>query len=272
MAASLSRSLYPVAKKRLGQHFLADESIARAIVAAADVGPNDRVVEIGPGPGALTVWLLNACGRVWAIEFDESLVPLLQQRTRGLGELHVERADAVRVDYLALAEQLGGEITIVANLPYNVGTTILMNLIEQRAAIAGMTVMLQTEVAERLSANPGTKAYGTISVLCGLWMAIEPVLQVPPAAFRPPPKVHSTVIRLTRRATPLAEVRDLKLFSRVVRAAFGQRRKVLGNALRVIRDDPRPWLQQAGIDPERRGETLSIEEFARLANELTGED
>ncbi|MBF0163946.1 MAG: ribosomal RNA small subunit methyltransferase A, partial [Magnetococcales bacterium] len=180
------RPLFPQAKKRLGQHFLADESIAQAIVAASGVGPDQRVVEIGPGPGALTIWLLRACGRVWAIEFDASLVPLLENRVKGLGALHVERADALRVDYRALAEHLGGKLTIVANLPYNVGTAILMHLVEQREAIAGMTVMLQTEVAERLAATPGSKAYGALSVVCGMWMDVEPVLEVPPTSFRPP--------------------------------------------------------------------------------------
>ncbi|MBF0417669.1 MAG: 16S rRNA (adenine(1518)-N(6)/adenine(1519)-N(6))-dimethyltransferase RsmA [Magnetococcales bacterium] len=266
-----SQRLYPQAKKRLGQHFLADEMIAQAIVAASGVGPDARVVEIGPGPGALTVWLMRACGRVWAIEFDATLIPLLEKRVAGLGVLHVERADALRVNYRALAETSGGALTIVANLPYNVGTAILMHLVEQREAIAGMTVMLQTEVAERLAAAPGSKAYGALSVMCGMWMSVEAVLEVPPSAFRPPPKVHSTVIRLTPRSRPLAETKDLDLFSQVVHAAFGQRRKVLGNALKVLGADARLWLTRAGIDPERRGETLSIPEFARLTNLLADE-
>ncbi|MBF0271465.1 MAG: 16S rRNA (adenine(1518)-N(6)/adenine(1519)-N(6))-dimethyltransferase RsmA [Magnetococcales bacterium] len=256
----------PAAKKRLGQHFLADSEVAREIVRASGVGPGDRVVEIGPGPGALTVWLLRAAGRVWAIELDAELLPVLMQRTAGLGELHVERTDALRVDYGALAETLGGELRIVANLPYNISTPLLMRFIDQRAAIVQMTLMVQTEVAERLYARPGTKAYGALSVPCGLWMEIEPVLHVPPGAFRPPPKVNSTVVRLTRRAAPLARVDDPGIFSQVVRAAFGQRRKVLANALRVMGDPARQWLERAEIDPERRGETLSIPEFARLAN------
>ncbi|GAB0056201.1 Ribosomal RNA small subunit methyltransferase A [Candidatus Magnetaquicoccaceae bacterium FCR-1] len=261
---------FPQAKKRLGQHFLADESIAQEIVAVSGAGPKDRVVEIGPGPGALTVWLLRACGQVWAIEFDATLVPLLENRVKGLGTLHVERADALRVDYRALATRLGGPLTIVANLPYNVGTPILMHLVEQREVIASMTVMLQTEVAERLAASPGSKAYGALSVMCGMWMCVEPLLEVPPAAFRPPPKVHSTVIRLIPRPAPLAETRNLGRFSQVVHAAFGQRRKVLANALKSIHPESRDWLTRAGIDPERRGETLSIAEFAHLTNVLDG--
>ncbi|MBF0212092.1 MAG: 16S rRNA (adenine(1518)-N(6)/adenine(1519)-N(6))-dimethyltransferase RsmA [Magnetococcales bacterium] len=262
----------PVAKKRLGQHFLADASVAQEIVAASGVTRGDRVVEIGPGPGALTVWLLRAVGELWAIEFDEELLPALHARTAGLGRLQVERADALQVDYRQLATHLGGELRIVANLPYNISTPLLMHFIEQRDAIAQMTLMLQTEVAERIAAAPGTKAYGALSVPCGLWMEIETLLQVPPSAFRPPPKVNSTVIRLTRRTAPLVEVADHRLFSQVVRAAFGQRRKVLANALRVMHDDPRHWLEQADIDPGRRGETLSIAEFARLANHLAATD
>ncbi|MBF0341170.1 MAG: 16S rRNA (adenine(1518)-N(6)/adenine(1519)-N(6))-dimethyltransferase RsmA [Magnetococcales bacterium] len=255
-----------VAKKRLGQHFLADVQVARAIVAASGVGPDDRVVEIGPGPGALTVWLLRAAGAVWAIELDEELLPTLRRNTAGLGELRIQEADALRVDYQALAAQLGGPIAIVANLPYNISTPLLMHFLDQRTAIRQMTLMLQTEVAERITASPGTKAYGALSVPCGLWLEMETVLHVPPDAFRPPPKVNSTVVRLTPRSHPRTEIADPEFFSRVVRAAFGQRRKVLANALRVLTDQPRPWLEQAGIDPGRRGETLSIEEFARLAN------
>ncbi|MBF0628410.1 MAG: ribosomal RNA small subunit methyltransferase A [Magnetococcales bacterium] len=259
----------PGTKKRLGQHFLVDAAAAQAIVSASGVGPGDRVVEIGPGPGALTEWLLRAAGAVWAIELDEELIPFLRQRTRGLGQLHVEQTDALRVDYRQLAEQLGGELQIVANLPYNISTPLLMHFIAQKEAIARMTLMVQTEVAERLYAQPGTKAYGALSVPCGLWMEIEPILHLPPAAFHPPPKVNSTVVQLTRRPAPLAEIDDPALFSQVVRAAFGQRRKVLANSLRVMHDNPRPWLEQNRIDPQRRGETLSIAEFARLANTLS---
>ncbi|MBF0429464.1 MAG: 16S rRNA (adenine(1518)-N(6)/adenine(1519)-N(6))-dimethyltransferase RsmA [Magnetococcales bacterium] len=256
----------PLPKKRMGQHFLNDPQIAQAIVDGSGVSPDDRVIEIGPGLGSLTQPLLKRVGKVWAIELDLELVPLLLQRTAGLGELHVEQVDALRVNFQELAHHLGGSLRIVANLPYNVSTPLLLQFIKYRESIEEMTLMFQTEVAERIAAAPGTKAYGTLSVLCGLWMQSEIILTVPPSAFRPPPKVTSAVLRLLRRPTPLAEVRDPETFSHVVRAAFGQRRKILSNALRIMHSSPLEWLQRAEIDPERRGETLSIAEFARLAN------
>ncbi|MEO5334467.1 MAG: 16S rRNA (adenine(1518)-N(6)/adenine(1519)-N(6))-dimethyltransferase RsmA [Magnetococcus sp. YQC-5] len=256
----------PLPKKRMGQHFLSDPQIARSIVDVSGVKPGDRVVEIGPGLGALSHPLLMQVKKLWAIELDEQLIPVLMHRMRGVGELHVELGDALRVDYRELAMRMGGELRIVANLPYNVSSPLLLHFLEYRDVIAEMTLMFQTEVAERIAARPGTKAYGTLSVLCGMWMHGRIVMTVPPEAFRPPPKVMSSVLHLVRRATPLAETRDPIVFMQVVRAAFGQRRKVLSNALKVMHRDPKEWLLRAGIHPDRRGETLSIEEFAHLAN------
>ncbi|MBF0613888.1 MAG: ribosomal RNA small subunit methyltransferase A [Magnetococcales bacterium] len=261
----------PATKKKWGQHFLIDDTIARTIVTASGVKPGDRVVEIGPGPGALTTWLLRTTGEVWAVELDGDLLPHLQQRTAGLGTLHIQQRDILQVDFHQLAQQLGGELCIVANLPYNISTPLLMHCIEQRSAISRMTVMVQTEVAERLAATPGTKAYGALTIPCQLWMSVETLLHVPPTAFHPPPKVQSTVIQLVRRTTPLATPHDPALFMQVVRAAFGQRRKILANALGTLHHAPRSWLTQAHIDPQRRGETLSVAEFANLTNLLATE-
>ncbi|MBF0127658.1 MAG: ribosomal RNA small subunit methyltransferase A, partial [Magnetococcales bacterium] len=230
------------------------------------VMPEDRVVEIGPGLGALTRPLLAQVNEVWAIELDCDLLPQLMERTRGVGVLHVEQVDALRVDFGEVARRLGGELRIVANLPYNISSPLLLHLLKYRASIAEMTLMFQSEVAERIAASPGSKAYGTLSVLCGLWLEARIVMTVPPTAFRPPPKVNSAVLRLVRRPAPLAPVNDPDHFVQVVHGAFGQRRKVLSNALKVMHPAPREWLQHAGIDPERRGETLTIGEFAHLAN------
>lgn len=260
------RARTPYPKKRMGQHFLSDPRIALAIVTASGVQPGDRVVEIGPGLGALSVPLLAQVKKLWAIELDDQLLPELMQRTAGLGEFHVEMGDALQLDYQALARRMGGELQIVSNLPYNLSSPLLLRFLEYRESIAQMTLMFQTEVAQRIAAIPGTKAYGTLSVLCGMWMQAEIVLSVPPSAFHPPPKVNSSVLRLVRRPSPLATLNNPATFSSVVRAAFGQRRKILSNALKVLHPAPQEWLQQANIDPERRGETLSIAEFAHLAN------
>ncbi|MBF0180069.1 MAG: 16S rRNA (adenine(1518)-N(6)/adenine(1519)-N(6))-dimethyltransferase RsmA [Magnetococcales bacterium] len=262
-------NLFP--RKRIGQHFLNDAALAERIVLASGVTHGDWVVEIGPGLGALTRPLLTHTGRVLAIELDERLPEHLMRVTAGLGELRVERGDALRVDYRELAARLGGPLQIVANLPYYLSSQLLLHFLEQGDAIARMTLMFQDEVAQRIAARPGTKAYGTLSVLCGVWLASEILFTIPPTAFHPPPKVMSAVIRLTRRAQPLVPVEDPALFSRVVHAAFGQRRKVLSNALKVLDPAPAAWLQRAGIDPERRGETLSIAEFAGLTRAIQQE-
>ncbi len=258
----------PYPKKRMGQHFLADPRIAQAIVTASKVMPGDRVVEIGPGLGALSRPLLQQVKQLWAIELDTQLLPLLLQNTEGLGTFHVESEDALQTDYRGLAKRLGGTIHLVANLPYNLSSPLLLRFLEHREVIDSMTLMFQAEVAERIAAGPGTKAYGTLSVLCGMWMQADIIMTVPPSAFRPPPKVTSAVLRLVRRSQPLAPLNDPTTFTQVVRAAFGQRRKVLSNALKVIHPTPSKWLKTANIDPNRRGETLSITEFAHLANSM----
>lgn len=255
-------------KKGLGQNFLVDETIAPRIVREAGIQPGDRVVEIGPGLGSLTAPLLRQAQRVWAIEQDASLLPLLRQRTDGLGALHVETGDALIWDYRTTAAQLGGPLRIVANLPYHISSPLLIHLLDQGEAVSDMTLMFQKEVAERIVAEPGGKSYGTLSVQCQLWMETYIAFDVPPQAFHPVPKVDSAVVRMVRREVPLAAVTDPADFRQTVRAAFGQRRKTLGNALKTIHPDPAAWLRQVEIDPKRRGETLSVREFVRLANAL----
>lgn len=255
-------------RKALGQNFLHDEGIARRIVELSGVVPGDAVVEIGPGLGSLTVPLLRQVGRVWAVERDEQLLTPLRTATAVVGELTLVHGDALGVDYRALAQELGGPLRIVANLPYAITTPLLIHLLEQREALRDMTLMVQKEVAVRLAAAPGGKEYGSLSVHCQFWCRIHQVLDVPPGAFIPQPRVDSQVIRLEVRERPAVAVRDPAWFNQVVRTAFGQRRKTLSNALKPLGVPTLPWLEEAGIDPQRRAETLSLAEFARLADEV----
>lgn len=257
--------------RRLGQNFLVDTEIAQRIVALAGVRKEDWVVEIGPGLGSLTRWLLPQCRGVWAIERDPSLVARLQQDhavSRGPGELVLVCADALQVDYRQLAERLGGgRLRLVANLPYCISSPLLFLLLAQRDAVDDMVFMLQKEVVDRLVAIPGSKEYGILTVQCALWMEAERLLSVPPESFRPRPRVDSAVVHLRMRRHSLVAVADEERFTAVVRAAFGQRRKTLANALRQLAapGGAVDWLVAAEIDPGRRAETLSLAEFARLA-------
>ena len=252
--------------KRLGQHFLLDGNLCHRIVRAAGITPAHRIVEIGPGPGALTRALLETAGRVTAIEMDAGLLPVLDAWTAEVGTLTIIRADALKVDFQALADERGGPLTLVANLPYNISTPLMFHFLHQRRAFDSMTLMFQKEVAERLVAEPEHgKAYGAVSVLCRLWMESERILDVAPSLFYPPPKVESTVARFIMRKNPLHDVGDEEFFSRLVHAAFNPRRKTLSNTLKPLSEARLDWLDKAGIDSKRRGETLSLAEFARLS-------
>jgi 16S rRNA (adenine1518-N6/adenine1519-N6)-dimethyltransferase len=255
-------------RQALGQHFLRDGGIARSIVDLVAPTSRDLVVEIGPGEGALTAELARRAGHVTALEVDRDLAARL--RARGLGRLEVLDADARTWDYAALVRPDGGRVLVVGNLPYSVGKPILEALVTARTAIDEMALMLQREVAERLAAPPGNKVYGSLSVLTQLYCDVRLALRVPPDAFRPPPKVDSAVVHLRVLAGPRVPLRDERRFHAVVRAAFGQRRKMLANALAAGLSLPleaaRERATTAGIDPRRRAETLTIEEFAALTD------
>ena len=257
--------------RALGQHFLRDPGIARAIVDLVAPTPRDLVVEIGPGEGALTVELARRAGRVIALEIDAGLATRL--RGRGWSTVEVLDADARTWDYGTLARPEGGRVLVLGNLPYSVGKPILEALVRARTAIDEMALMLQREVAERLAASPGGKTYGGLSVLTQLYCDVRLALRVSPGAFRPPPKVESAVVHL--RVLPSARVAlaDERRFHTVVRAAFGQRRKMLANALAaglgIPLDQARNAATAAGIDPRRRAETLSLQEFATLTASLS---
>lgn len=259
----------PGKRRALGQHFLRDPGIARAIVDLVAPTSADLAVEIGPGEGALTGELARRAGRLIALEVDPRLIVRLRQR---FPAAEILEADARSWDYGRLARPPGGRVVVLGNLPYSVSKPILGALVAARAAIDAMALMLQREVAERVAAGPGGKIYGSLSVLTQLSCDVRIALRVPPGAFRPPPKVESAVLAVHPLAAPRVPVADPLRFEAVVLAAFAQRRKTLANALAAGLGRPvaevRGAALAAGVDPGRRGETLTILEFAVLAAQL----
>jgi 16S rRNA (adenine1518-N6/adenine1519-N6)-dimethyltransferase len=253
-----------VARKRFGQHFLHDQGILRRIVESVAPQPDDRLIEIGPGQGALTLPLLRAAGRLTAIELDRDLIEPLRAKAQGVGDLSIISADVLSVDFGALAA--GTPLRVVGNLPYNISTPILFHCLEHAGAIRDMHFMLQKEVVERMAAPPGSKVYGRLSVMLQLRCTVEPLFRVPPGAFRPPPKVDSAVVRLTPLPSAALPQVDFGLIERVVRAAFGQRRKTLSNALSGVLSAAE--IDAAGIDPRARAEQLAPSAYVALAERL----
>jgi 16S rRNA (adenine1518-N6/adenine1519-N6)-dimethyltransferase len=256
-------------RRALGQHFLRDPGIAHAIVELVAPTASDLVVEIGPGEGALTDELARRSGRLIALEVDRVLLDRLRRR---LPQVEVLEADARTWDYGLLARPPGGRVLVIGNLPYSVSKPIVAALLEARRVLDVMALMLQREVAERLAAPPGSKVYGALSVLTQTVCDVELALRVPPGAFRPPPQVESAVVRLTPRATPRVPLALDGRFRAVVKASFSSRRKTLANALAgglgVSLGAAREAATTSGVDPGRRAETLTIEEFAALAARL----
>ena len=260
--------------RALGQHFLRDRSVADRILELVTPTARDLVVEIGPGRGALTEALAARAGRLLALEIDAALAEILRERFAASSRVEIRQADARQFDYAGLrALDPAGRVLIVGNLPYSVGKPILAALVEAGPAIDEMALMLQKEVAERVAAGPGGKTYGALSVLTQVAAAARLAFTVPPGAFSPPPQVDSAVLYLTPHRAPPVPVADPARFGAVVRAAFGQRRKSLANALAaglaLSTERARHLAQAAGIDPGRRAETLSLAEFARLADRFS---
>jgi 16S rRNA (adenine1518-N6/adenine1519-N6)-dimethyltransferase len=258
--------------RALGQHFLRDPGVARRIVELIAPTPRDLVLEIGPGQGALTGPLVASGARVLAVEIDAALAARLRERYAGTDRVEILDADARTFDYArlpALRPDPTGRVLVAGNLPYSVGKPILMALVEAGPAVDEMALMLQREVAERIAAPPGTRVYGSLSVLTQVACEVRVAFGVPPGAFVPPPRVDSSVIHLRVRAAPPVAIADAQRFRAVVRAAFAQRRKSLANALAaglgLATERARALVAGAGIDPGRRAETLSLAEFARLA-------
>ncbi len=258
-------ALHP--KKRFGQNFLRDPSVVARIMAAAELSPASRVLEIGPGLGALTDRLLERAGEVTVFEIDRDLAADLAGR--GHPRLKVIAGDALGLDWTAQLQD--PPYRLVANLPYNISSQILFKILDHRPLFDRLVLMFQKEVGDRLCAGPATADYGILSVLCQPWYDIRRVALVPPGAFFPPPKVVSAVLLFTPLAAPRVAISDEAFFRRVVKGAFGQRRKTLRNALTGAGFDGArvdSVLASAAIDPVRRGETLTLEEFARLASLL----
>jgi len=261
--ASMGR--YP--RKRLGQHFLTDKSVAHRIVDLAQLRGTERVVEIGPGLGALSDVLVGRSREVWLIEVDADFATRLRARYADRPQVHVVQEDVLKVDWAALLGS-GEPAVVVANLPYNIATAILTALLDAHC-FARLVLMLQREVVDRLRAEPGTKDYGALSVYTQYAARLRPGLRVGPEAFVPRPKVESEVIVVEPYAQPPVAVADAELMSRVVRTAFNQRRKQLGNSLRALSDDPLAILHAARIDPMRRPETLTLAEFAAVSDAMS---
>ncbi|WP_160725684.1 16S rRNA (adenine(1518)-N(6)/adenine(1519)-N(6))-dimethyltransferase RsmA [Bacillus sp. USDA818B3_A] len=265
-------------KKSLGQNFLIDTNILKKIVSFADLTENSGAIEIGPGIGALTEQLARSSKKVTAFEIDQRLLPILQDTLSPYDNVKVIHRDVLEADVqTVMEEEFQGinDIMVVANLPYYVTTPIIMKLLEEQLPIRGIVCMLQKEVADRISAKPGTKDYGSLSIAVQYYTEAETVMIVPKTVFVPQPNVDSAVIRLTRRTQPAVAVRDEKFFFQVTKASFAQRRKTLLNNLtsqlpdgKQKKEEILTALSASGIDPSRRGETLSLEEFGRLADEL----
>jgi len=263
-------------RQALGQHFLADAAIAAQIVDAVGATAQDVVCEIGAGPGALTGLLAARAGRVVALEIDPALHARLAAQAGHWPTLEVRLADARTFAYEALRDLRPaptGRLLVVGNLPYSASKPILLRLFEARRALDGLVLMLQREVAERLVAKHGGKAYGALSVLWQVWADLVLLGIVPPAAFRPPPAVESALLRVSFRTTPRIPIDDTTAFARVVKAAFAHRRKTLANAFRMGFPGLPPEavdaaLHAAGVGGGRRAESLSLEEFARVARFL----
>lgn len=259
--------------KSLGQNFLIDDSVPRDIVNGAEVSEEDLVIEIGPGVGTLTAQLLNKAKRVVAIELDDKLIPILQKEIGNNPKFELIHKDVLKVNF---DEIIGDEekVKLVANLPYYVTTPIIVKLLKDKHKFQSLTIMIQKEVAERMNAKPGNKDYGSLSLLVQYYCNTEIIRKVPPQCFIPRPKVDSIVIKLERLKEPRVKVQNEKLFFDIIRNSFNMRRKTLWNGVKNIglsKEKLELAFERANIDPKRRGETLTIQEFAALADRINEE-
>ena len=254
-------------KKRFGQNFLRDQQVVERILGAAELEHSDNLLEIGPGLGALTDRLLPCVGQLHVMELDRDLAASLQARPEN--NLQVHMGDALRLDWGELLTE--PPYKLVANLPYNISSQILFKILDNRQLFSRLVLMFQQEVGDRLCAEPASKQYGILSVLCQNYFDVRRVVRVPPGAFFPPPKVHSVVLRFDALDQPRVAVTDERFFRRVVKGAFGQRRKTLRNSLQgagLSFDGLVEAMAEIDIDAKRRAETLSLEEFGALAEML----
>ncbi len=260
--------------KSLGQNFLIDTNVIDRIIEGARVKEGDYVIEVGPGIGTLTKEMGRTAEKVVAIEIDKTLIPILEETLEEFPNIEVINQDILKVDVQKLVEEKlnGGPIKLIANLPYYITTPIVMKFLEEDIPVTDIVVMVQKEVADRMNAKPSTKDYGALSVAVQYYCDTEIVAKAPRHMFMPQPNVDSTVIGLHIRENQIYNVDNEDIFFKTVKASFGQRRKTLLNSLGGLgflnKEQIREALQLANIDEKRRGETLSIEEFASLANEV----
>ena len=266
-------------KKSFGQNFLTDTNILQKIVDTAEIDKNVNVIEIGPGIGALTEFLAENAAEVMAFEIDERLVPILEDTLRDHDNIKVINEDVLKADLQTRVKEFKNSnlpIKVVANLPYYITTPILMHLIESKIPFAEFVVMMQKEVADRISAEPNTKAYGSLSIAVQYYMTAKVAFVVPRTVFVPAPNVDSAILKMTRREQPLVEVKDEDFFFRVSKISFVHRRKTLWNNLtshfgksEEVKTKLEQALENANIKPSIRGEALSIPDFARLSDALS---
>ena len=265
-------------KKSLGQNFIVEPNILASIVKAAGLDENTNVIEVGPGIGALTEYVARSSKQVVAFEIDDRLIPVLEDTLSPYDNIRVVHQDVLKAnlkEVLAETIDLEEPLMVVANLPYYITTPIIMHFLESELRIDGLVIMMQKEVADRITAAPGSKAYGSLSIAIQYYMEAEIAFIVPKTVFVPQPNVDSAILKLTRRDKPVVEVKDEKFFFELIRASFVQRRKTIWNNLLIrygktdeIKAELTAGLEKAGIDPKRRGESLSIAEFAKLADSL----
>lgn len=270
------------AKKSLGQNFVIDTNILNNMIAAGHIDEETTVIEVGPGIGALTEQIAKRAREVFAFEIDTRFLDVLEETLSPYSNVNILHKDILKADLESFQKDYLKEvqrIVVIANLPYYITTPIILGLLESQMDIDEMVLMMQKEVASRLSAEPSTKAYGSLSIAVQYYMEAEMVFTVPKTVFMPQPNVESAVIRLTKKAQTDVTVKDEAFFFKVVRAAFVQRRKTLWNNLKVAfgkailtQEKMKHALETAEVDPKRRGETLSIQEFARLSDALYLED
>lgn len=261
-------------QKRFGQNFLIDTHVLEKIIASAQITKDDFVLEIGPGIGTMTQYLAEAAREVAAVEIDHTLIPILADTLKDWDNVTVINNDILKVDIraLALEKNQGRPIKVVANLPYYITTPIIMGLFENQVPIDSITIMVQKEVADRMQVGPGTKDYGALSLAVQYYAKPQIVANVPPNCFMPRPKVGSAVIKLERYEKPPVEVNDEKLMFRIIRASFNQRRKTLVNGLKnspeihFSKEQIEQALESCGLSLNIRGEALTLEQFAQLAN------
>jgi 16S rRNA (adenine1518-N6/adenine1519-N6)-dimethyltransferase len=261
-----------VPRKGWGQHFLVDRNILNKVNRAARVEGKDVVLEVGPGLGEMTLALARQAKRVIAVEIDPKLAAILEEKVREYPNVEVVKNDILKVDFNKLFSQGKDPVKVVANLPYQISTPLLFRFIEAREVFSTFTLMLQKEVAERMVALPGRKEYGPLSIFVQMFLDLSIHFLIKPSAFFPPPRVESAVIHMTWKDKPMVEVKDEEWFKKIVKGCFGYRRKTLNNALKhsdlTLPHDIESRVAKIGVDLRRRPETLSIREFANLAEAL----